>query len=368
MHFAIPLYAASTFLSKYVETSSVGLIYSLMGILSLIFTFYLGRFVKIHHSYNTAMMILITGFISTISLSFLEDKVLIITAFIISNICSFLFFSVLNLFIEEFDTDGKTGETRGIFLTLLNSGILFSALFAGQILSISSFSVLWIVSACCLIPIMFLIKHNYANVRDPKFKNPNMFLAIKHMTRDKNLFAVFVSILVLECFFVSMAIYAPTVLQNNLNINIDRYLSVILPFALIPFVIFPYQLGIIADKKYGEKEMLLTGISILIMISLIFPNITNMNIFLIAIFLFISRVGAALVESMCTIYFYKKVKADDISIIALFSSTRVIAYIFMPLISSIILSSGLSITYVFYALAIFFLYSVYKAKDLVDTK
>ena len=133
-------------------------------------------------------------------------------------------------------------------------------------------------------------------------------------------------------------------------------------------MIFPYQLGVIADKKYGEKEMLLIGLAMLIIVNIIFPNIDSIGLFTIAVFLFISRIGAALIESMGTIYFYKKVKADNISIIALFSSTRVIAYIIMPLISSVILSLGLSISYIFYFLSVLFAYSAYKAKDLIDTK
>jgi hypothetical protein len=195
-----------------------------------------------------------------------------------------------------------------------------------------------------------------------------MLPAIKQIIKDKDIFAIFVSIMTLECFFVTMAIYAPSVLKNNLDIGIETYLSVILPFALIPFVVFPYQLGVIADKKYGEKEMLLIGLFILIIINIVFPNINDVKIFTVAAFLFLARIGAAMIESMCTIYFYKKVKAENISMISLFSSTRVLSYLVMPLISSIVLSLGLSISYIFYVLTILFAYSIYKVKDLVDTK
>ncbi len=368
LHFAIPLYVTSTYLANFIETSYIGVVYSFMGLFSFLLSVYLGRFVKKYHSYNTSLLILLTGFVSTLSLSFLTETWMVILAFVISNTCSFLFFSILNFFIEEFDSDGKTGETRGIFLTLMNVGILFAALSAGQILSLYSFSVLWIVSASCLIPILFLIKQNYAHIPDPNFRNPSMLSAVKHVMHNKNLFAVFLAVLAMECFFVTMAIYAPTVLNNNLNISLETYLSFILPFALIPFVIFPYQLGIIADKKYGEKEMLIIGVVMLILISIIFPNINNVSLFTVAIFLFISRIGASLVESMCTIYFYKKVNAGEISIIALFSSVRVIAYIIMPLISSIILSFSLPIAYIFYFLSLMFIYSLYKLRNLVDTK
>lgn len=368
LHFAIPLYAASTFLAKYIDTSYIGLVYAFAALVSLLLSTYIGKFIKKYHSYKSSIYILSGGIVSTACLSFVDNVYLVIILFSLHLIFVTLFLTIINFFIEEFEDARTTGETRGIFLTLLNSGILFSALFAGQILSLYSYTTLWLASAACLIPIIFLIRHNYEHIKDPKFKNPNIIPAIIYVMRDKNLFAVFLSIITLECFFITMAIYAPSVLKNNLDINIETYLSVILPFALIPFVIFPYQLGIIADKKYGEKEMLLIGLVMLVIISIIFPNITNMNLFLIAVFLFISRIGAALIESMCTIYFYKKVKAENISVIALFSSTRVIAWIIIPTISSLILSLGLSINYVFYTLAILFAYSVYKAKDLVDTR
>ncbi len=368
LHFAIPLYVTSTYLANFIQTSYIGIVYSFMGLFSFLLSMYLGRFVKKYHSYNTSLLILLIGFVSTLSLSFLTETWMIVVAFVLSNTCSFLFFSILNFFIEEFDSDGETGETRGIFLTLMNVGILFAALSAGQILSLYSFSVLWTISAACLIPIMFLIRHNYAHIPDPKFRNPSMLSAVKHVMHNKNIFAVFLALLSLECFFVTMSIYAPTVLKNNLDISLETYLSFILPFALIPFVVFPYQLGVIADKRYGEKEMLVIGIIMLIIIGIVFPNISNVSMLTVALFLFISRIAASLVESMCTIYFYKKVNAGEISIIALFSSIRVIAYIIMPLFSSVILYSGLSIAYIFYFLALMMIYSLYKLKNLVDTK
>jgi predicted MFS family arabinose efflux permease len=368
LHFAIPLYATSTFLEQYIPTAYIGTLYSVSALMTLVLVIYMGKIVKKYHSYKTSMYILSLGILSTVGLAFSQNPYLISSLFFINMVCSFLFLTIINFFIEEFEDPTATGETRGIFLTLINSGILLSALFAGQILSLYSYNVLWLVSASCLVPIFFLIKHNYAHIKDAKIKNPNMLPAIKQIIKDKDIFAIFVSIMTLECFFVTMAIYAPSVLKNNLDIGIETYLSVILPFALIPFVVFPYQLGVIADKKYGEKEMLLIGLFILIIINIVFPNINDVKIFTVAAFLFLARIGAAMIESMCTIYFYKKVKAENISMISLFSSTRVLSYLVMPLISSIVLSLGLSISYIFYVLTILFAYSIYKVKDLVDTK
>ena len=96
--------------------------------------------------------------------------------------------------------------------------------------------------------------------------------------------------------------------------------------------------------------------------------LTNLNLFTVAIFLFISRAGASLIETMCEVYFYKKVTASQISTITLFSQIRLMSYLIMPLISSIILILSIPISYVFYILGFIFIYALHKVRFLIDTK
>jgi len=53
--------------------------------------------------------------------------------------------------------------------------------------------------------------------------------------------------------------------------------------------------------------------------------------------LFLTRTGAALVESMRDTYFYKHVDSDDVATITMFHASWILAYIVGPLLATIIL-------------------------------
>jgi MFS family permease len=368
LHFALPLYSASTFLSKFMDTKYIGLLYSASAILTLFLSLYFVRYIKKLHTYKTSLLVLSISFFSTLFLAFSKDTITTSILFAVNFCSNVILFSIINLFIEEFDDVSISGETRGVFLTIFNLGILVGALMSGQIINNYSFSTLWIISAILLLPIFFLINHYYKNVPDPKYKKINILASLKNIYKNKNIYYIMLAMFALECFYAVMGIYAPLYLSQNNNIDIVTYASVIMPIALIPFIILPYELGYLADKKYGEKEMLLIGLSILSVFSIAFTFINTNNLFYIAIFLLLSRVGAAFVESMCYTYFFKKVDVVDISIINIFGNIRTLAIIISPIIASIILYFNLSISYIFLTFGVFCFFILIKAVRIVDTR
>ena len=88
--------------------------------------------------------------------------------------------------------------------------------------------------------------------------------------------------------------------------------------ALLPLVVMPYELGFLADKKFGEKEMLIIGLLILTVTTFLFVIITTTDIRVWVLILLISRIGASFVETMAFSYYFKKVGPEDPSLTALF--------------------------------------------------
>ena len=86
----------------------------------------------------------------------------------------------------------------------------------------------------------------------------------------------------------------------------------------MPLVILPYELGLLADKKFGEKEMLIIGLLILTITTFICVIITTKDIRVWTLLLLISRIGASFVETMAFSTYFKKTDVQDPSLTALF--------------------------------------------------
>ena len=108
---------------------------------------------------------------------------------------------------------------------------------------------------------------------------------------------------------------------------------------LLPFILLDFPLGKLSDK-IGEKKMLLVGFVIIILSVLVIPFIYASILWLWALVLFMTRVGAATIEVMSESYFFKvinkKSAPDEISF---FRNTLPVSYVIAPLLAVLILSS-----------------------------
>ena len=102
------------------------------------------------------------------------------------------------------------------------------------------------------------------HVRDPAYHTIDMLEAAKRAWRNKNLRGALVAMFLLESFYAVMVIYSPIYI-TSLGIPLAVYLSVIMPIALIPLILLPYELGRLADKRYGEKEILIIGLLVMVL-------------------------------------------------------------------------------------------------------
>jgi hypothetical protein len=232
----------------------------------------------------------------------------------------------LNIYIESFSKHAGVGSIRGVFLTVFNLGILVSPLLAGTILTHGSFKILYIVSSLVLLPFLYFLHKFLIHIKEPAYHEVNIFPAIRSLTKNKNLRAAFIAQLMVQCFYSVMVIYSPLYL-TTIGVPLTTYLSFILPLALIPLVILPYELGYLADKKYGEKEMLIIGLLILIVTTFTCVIIQSFDPRIWIAVLLLSRIGASFVETMAFTYYFKKIGPEDASMTALFSNAHGISII-----------------------------------------
>ncbi len=317
LHYAIPVYATSSYLHKYFNSSIVSAIYMVGSIMALIASINIARSVKKFHTYGFTFGVVLAEIVIITIFGHTQNIYLLPIFFITHFVLQVLLNLSLNIFIQNFTTHAKVGSVRGLFLAVFNLAVLISPFIGGTILKYYSFATLYTVAACMLIPYLFFLHKYLKHMREPAYHQVDLFGAAKVAFKNKNLRAAVIGELVVSSFYATMVIYSPLYL-TALGIPLTSYMMVVLPLALIPLVVLPYELGYLADKKFGEKEMLIIGLLILTVTTFLFVVISTTALWVWILLLFISRIGASFVETMSFSYYFKKVGAEDPSLTALF--------------------------------------------------
>ncbi|MCK4553712.1 MFS transporter, partial [Candidatus Parcubacteria bacterium] len=138
-------------------------------------------------------------------------------------------------------------------------------------------------------------------------------------------------------------------------------------FMLIPFVLLEYPAGFLADRKLGEKEMLIVALFIIGLSTFWLYFIDSVNPYLWGVSLFVTRIGASLLEIMRDSYFYKRIDGHDVDIINFFRTSSPTGYILGAILSGILLLF-FPLKSVFILVALLAFSGLYPAFKLVDNK
>ena len=128
------------------------------------------------------------------------------------------------------------------------------------------------------------------------------------------------------------SIYLPLLLFSTIGFDWSK-IGFLLIFMLLPFLIFEIPIGKIIDERTGEKEFLFIGFVIMAISSFTIDNLHEKIFWLWASVLFISRIGASLVEISSESYFFKKVTDRHTSIISLFRITQPLSFVLAPVVA-----------------------------------
>ncbi len=367
IHYALTLYIESSFLEGFLSDRYVGLFYAVAFFMSIVVAVRMPWLLSRFGNYRVTLALILFEVISLFGLSVVEERVFVLFLFVFHQIMLVSLSIAINIFLESFSADESTGQTRGVFLTIINVAILTGPLVATLFSKNGNYDILFLVSSLFTIPMFVLIAINFKNYRDPIY---NKFLFLKtlvEVARNRAVYRICMSRFLLEFFYSIMIVFTPIYLHKYLGIPISDILGIIMPVALIPFVVFPYILGIIADIKIGEKEMLVLGVVILSIATMSLSFITATTVLVWTVLMLLTRVGASIVESMTETYFFKKVNATDSNLIAFFSNLRPMAFMVGPLAATVFLSV-FDMRYIFLALGIFMFLGLRYSLTLKDTR
>jgi MFS family permease len=132
---------------------------------------------------------------------------------------------------------------------------------------------------------------------------------------------------------------------------------------LLPFIFVQFPLGEYSDK-IGERKILMFGFFITSVATISLFFIHKPILWIWALLLFVTRIGAASIEVMSDSYFFKHIKSENEEFIGIYRSANPISYIIGPLIAFLILIYIPKYNFIFPILGVLMLYGVYLSSTI----
>lgn len=272
----------------------------------------------------------------------------------------------LDLFLEHYSSESKTGNIRGLYLTLGNIGWVVAPIASGALQTRFGFSAIYLVAAISVATTLSVIFISQRGFVDKIYHKSHFIDGVRKLLRNKNLRKVAFLSFLLQFFFAIMVIYSPIYLTSIIGFS-WKTLGALLSIMLLPFVIFPYPSGYIADKYLGEKELMFGALILMGISTIYFAKIGAGSFAIYAVALFLTRMGASIFETMCESAFFKRVTDADSSVISAYRNMMPVAYIVGPLIGGAIFNLT-SYQTLFTSLGVLMLVVSFYTLRLKDTK
>ncbi len=367
-------YINSSFLASLINEKWVGIIYILASVITIGSFFYLPILISkidlkkilLWLAIITTTSILVIGLVS-------KPAIIILGLFIFYYVTGALLRYSLDLYLETTSSDKLTGGIRGLFLTAINFAWLISPFLAGLLLDgHERYQIVYLGAAIAGLPLIFLI---FYGLKPQKISSLNqtskLGTTITELWQAKtgpkcdirNIIAID---LILNFFYALMVVYTPIYLHLHLGFSWDE-IGIIFTIMLLPFILLNYPIGFLADKKIGEKEILIVGLLVMAGATISLSFVWSSSLLVWALIMFLSRVGAASVETAKEIYLFKKIDSGDTSVLSLSRMMISFSYIIGPAFATIFLTL-FDFRFIFVGLGLITLTGLIFATALTDTK
>jgi MFS family permease len=290
---------------------------------------------------------------------------------IIHAALNYLLMIALDLYLEHLSEDAVTGGIRGIFLTLANLAYLASPLVASLALERYGFGAVFALSTLALAPLAWIFVDKLPTLPHRQYERLPIWHTAHYLWQGETEHARDVrgTVLlgfILNFFYAIMVIYEPIYLHDNLGMSWPG-IGIVFTVMLLPFVLLDLLLGKVADKYWGEKELMIAGLVVMGLVALAMPYISTASVLVWALVLFLSRVGAAALEMMIESYLFKKIDSQNINSLFLSRAMNPLAYIVAALLASLVLTIA-PFPFLFTLLGVVMLLALPIAWQLKDTR
>ena len=334
-HYALIIYINSSYLNNFFTETQVSTIYIIGSIVNTILLLDASKILEKIGIYKFTVYALLIEFLATLGLLVSDSPFLIGSFFLIHLITISLLLFNMDVLVESLSKDKETGGIRATYLTLTNITIVITPLLIAALLAGNNFSYVYLLSALFLIPLYYFVKQ-FKKIKTSAIKHIKIKETILEYVNNTSLYNIFVSQFLLQLFYAYMVIYTPIYLTKHIGFSWPE-VGIMFTIMLLPFIIFELPVGEMEDRKHGEKEFLTIGFIIMGLSTLFISFLTVKIFWMWAVILFITRIGASLVEISTESYFFKHVNKEKTDVISFFRISRPLSFIIAPLLVALTL-------------------------------
>jgi len=359
LHISISAYVSSVFLTGVMTESYIGILYTMASLLTLILLTKSSSILKNLGNRKLTLIFLLVNMFALVGLITSKNPLIIGSSFILFTTTNTLVYFCIDIFIEHFGDPKTIGKTRGLYLTIINIAWMLSPLISAFLITKEGgykaiFTLAFIMVAAMTIGLFFAVR-----TFEDKMYNKTPFLeTYKYLKTNRHMLAVVMINFILQFFFSWMIVYTPIYLFNHLHFNWDQ-IAIMFTIMLTPFVILGLPVGTLIDKYHCNKRTLLyIGFSIIIIFTFLISFITTRSIAIWSFILFMTRVGASVIETTSETYFFTHVTEEDTYLLGVFRDMNPVAYIIAPILASLVFIM-LPVKYLFVILSIILAIGLY---------
>ncbi len=364
---SVPTYIQSSFLEQFVGIKIVGLYITVATFITLLVIFVFPRVIKRFSNYWTTVVLMFLLAMSAWCLSIIQSPWFVLL-FFISHYLAFNLIAInIDVFLENISDKRHSGRIRTTFLTVINVAWVISPFIMGELTGNNNYSLVYLATLFVIIPAIVVLLLSKKHLQDhTEYKSRHLHQLLKVFRKNKDLARIFKVSFALRIFYCIMVLYTPLYLHEYIGFSWEQ-IGLIFTIMLLPFVIFQMPAGTLADRYFGEKEIMVLGLIIMMIATGAIFFISSASFVVWSSILFLTRVGASLVEAMQDVYFFKIVNKRDMDLINLFRDLRPAAWLAGSLLAVVILEF-LPFQYIFLAVALILLIAIRPALALKDTK
>ncbi len=338
-HGLLVAYSNSTYMEQFTSPEVVGALYTIGSALSVFGFLFISRVLQRVGNVQLTIWLAVVEILALLILGLTSHPATAIVAFVVFLTLNPLIYLSIDIFSETLigDNETATGSKRGLTLGLMSLASVMAPLTMGFIIgdgdATANLNQTYTVSAMIFLLFVVVILAKFKHFQDPHYSEVKVLRAFRRFWIHKDLRNVLAVHFSLQLFFSWMVIYVPLYLATEIGFGWDS-IGTIIAFGLFAYVVFEYPIGYVADKYIGEKEMMAFGMVILAITAAAMSAITTASLVAWMVLMFISRIGASLVEATTESYFFKHTEGSDANVISFFRLTRPLAMVLGALLGS----------------------------------
>lgn len=338
LHIALSAYVNSTFLSNIISEKYVGILYTLASLTTLLLLSKSSSVLKFFGNKKLTLWLLLANMLSLVGMITSQNPYIVGTSFVVFVSTNTQILFCIDIFIEHFGDKNTVGKTRGLYLTIINLAWMLSPLLTSFLITKEGgYKTIYIVAFIATIIMTIGLFFSVKTFEDKTYKKTPFLETYRYLKTNHHMLAITMINFILQFFYAWMVIYTPIYLYQHIGLGWNQ-IGIIFVIMLSPFVIFGLPVGILIDKYHIRKRTLLYfGFFIVSISTFLISGITSQSVILWSIVLFMTRVGASIIETASEIYFFTHIKEEETYLLSIYRDMNPVAYIVAPLLGTVIL-------------------------------